>query len=258
MGSRQGKKPCFMTSAGEVPFCNKETHMAESIRIDGNTWRFEDGNVRFFLLCGSEKALLLDTGMNAPDAKALAQRLTDLPLMLMNTHCDPDHISGNRAFDEVFMSPAEEEHYRSLGGAGRIRPVRGGDVIDLGGRPLMVIDNPGHTPGSIAVLDVNARVLYSGDSIQDGIIYLFGKYRDVDLYAASLARLAADFADRYDVIYPCHGSFPVHPLLVPRLLEAISAVQRGEAPCAPFDLRGRKVLLCKFPFAGFYCDYPRR
>ena len=231
--------------------------MAESIRIDRDTWRFEDGNGRFFLLCGTEKALLLDTGMHAPDAKELAQKLTSLPLLLMNTHCDPDHISGNRAFDEIFMSPAEEEHYRSRGGTGRIRPVRDGDILDLGGRPLMVIDNPGHTPGSIAVLDVDARVLYSGDSVQDGIIYLFGKYRDVDLYAASLARLAT-VADRYDVIYPCHGSFPVGPLLVPRLLEGISAVQRGEAPCVPVDLRGSKVRLCKFPYAGFYCDYPQR
>ena len=229
--------------------------MKDVIRIDQNTWRFEDGNVRFFLLCGTEKALLLDSGMNTPNAKKLAENLTDLPLMLMNTHCDPDHISGNSAFDEIYMSAAEEEHYRSRGGAGRILPVRDGDVLDLGGRPLMVIDNPGHTPGSIAVLDVQGRVLYAGDAIQDGTVYLFGKYRDIHLYAASLARLAT-FADRYDVIYPCHGSFPVHPLLVPRLLEGISAVQKGEASGIPTEVHGRKILLYKFPYAGFFCDFP--
>ena len=40
--------------------------MAELVRIDKDTVRIEDGGVRFFLLEGSEKALLIDTGMNTP------------------------------------------------------------------------------------------------------------------------------------------------------------------------------------------------
>ena len=42
--------------------------MAEVIGINENTWRIEDGMVRFFLLCGDEMAALIDTGMNMPDA----------------------------------------------------------------------------------------------------------------------------------------------------------------------------------------------
>ena len=30
--------------------------MKEVIKINENTWRIEDGMVRFYLLCGSEKA----------------------------------------------------------------------------------------------------------------------------------------------------------------------------------------------------------
>ena len=48
--------------------------------------------------------------MNCPDAKHTAQELTDLPLILINTHADPDHISGNGAFGEFYMSPNEEEN----------------------------------------------------------------------------------------------------------------------------------------------------
>ncbi len=40
--------------------------------------------------------------MNVPDAKKLAEELTDLPLILINTHADPDHISGNDGFDEIY------------------------------------------------------------------------------------------------------------------------------------------------------------
>ncbi len=229
--------------------------MAEPIRIDGKTWRIEDGGVRFFLLCGSEKALLLDSGMNTPNAREIAQGLTDLPLILMNTHADRDHISGNRAFDEVMMSPAETENYHANGGTGKIIPVRDGNRIDLGGRTLLILDNPGHTPGSIAVLDESRRVLYAGDSIQDGNIYLFGKFRNVPLYAESLARLLK-FADRFDAVFPCHGTFPVYPDLIPRLIEGTDAVMHGKAQGTPTDLHGRTVMLYRFPFAGFLCDMP--
>ncbi len=85
--------------------------MAEVIRINKDTVRIEDGGVRFFLLEGSEKALLIDTGMNTPDAKKIAESLTDLPLILINTHADRDHISGNPSFDTFYMSPAEVENY---------------------------------------------------------------------------------------------------------------------------------------------------
>ena len=53
--------------------------MPEVIQINKNTWRFEDGFVRFFLLEGTEKAVLIDSGVNCPDAAGLAKKLTDKP-----------------------------------------------------------------------------------------------------------------------------------------------------------------------------------
>ena len=55
--------------------------MQECVQINPTAWRIEDGGVRFFLLCGTEKAALVDSGMNAPDARQIAQSLTDLPLI---------------------------------------------------------------------------------------------------------------------------------------------------------------------------------
>ncbi|MCR5104265.1 MAG: MBL fold metallo-hydrolase, partial [Eubacterium sp.] len=60
--------------------------MAEVFKINETTWRIEDGGVRFFLFCGTERAALIDTGMNTPDAKEIAEGLTNLPLILINTH----------------------------------------------------------------------------------------------------------------------------------------------------------------------------
>ena len=52
----------------------------EIIQINENTWRIEDGGVRLFLLAGSERALLIDSGMNLETARDVASGLTGLPL----------------------------------------------------------------------------------------------------------------------------------------------------------------------------------
>lgn len=227
--------------------------MAETIKINDSTWRFEDGGVRFFLLCGKEKAALIDTGMNAPDAKELAEGVTDLPLILINTHGDPDHISGNGAFEEFYMSPKEEDNYRNNGGNGTIIPVNDGDVIDLGDRPLKIIDNPGHTPGSIAILDEKYKVLIGGDAVQDGNIFMFGKYRNLNSYISSLKRLK-EYDGSFDEIYPMHGTIPVKSELIEKLIDGAEQIQSGSAEGKKVDMFGTEVMLYKFPYAGFLCE----
>lgn len=227
--------------------------MAQKIKIDDNTWRIEDGHVRFYLFCGLERAALIDSGMTTADAKSIAKGLTDLPLILINTHADPDHISGNGDFSKVYMSPKEEGNYRENGGTGEIIPVHEGEVIDLGGRPLRVIDIPGHTPGSIALIDEAGRILVSGDSVQDGDIFMFGPRRNLDRYVESLKHLQ-EFTDMFDVIYPMHGTFPVKNDLIGKLIEGAKLIQDGKAYANNVSIHGKDVVLHKFPYAGFLCD----
>lgn len=227
--------------------------MAECIQINDNTWRFEDGHVRFFLFCGTEKAALIDSGMNTPDARQMAEALTDLDLILINTHADRDHTSGNPAFDEFYMSPAEEPNYRAHGGAGTIIPVQEGDIIDLGGRELKVIDIPGHTPGSIALLDLCTRVLVSGDSVQNGDIFMFGEFRNIEAYIRSLEHLD-EYKGQFDEVYGMHGSFPVSPDLIPQLLECAKEIRAGKATGTSVNVFGHEVCLYKYDCAGFLYD----
>ena len=227
--------------------------MAEIIRLNDKTWRIEDGFVRFLLLAGSEKAALIDSGVESPDARQIAESLTDLPVILINTHSDGDHISGNAAFEEFYMSPAEEERYRSHGAEGKVIPVSEGDIIDLGGRPLEIIDVPGHTPGSIAVLDVNNRVLISGDTVQDDNIFMFGDGRDLDQFIGSLHHLL-EFEGRFDEVYPMHGSFPVMPVLIRQLISGSEDIKAGKASGEKINMFGFDVMLYKYPYAGIICD----
>ncbi len=227
--------------------------MNEIIQINENTWRIEDNGVRFFLLTGAEKALLIDSGMQTPNAREVAEKITDLPLQMLNTHADPDHISGNVMFETVLMSPMEEQLYRSQGGKGQIVPVKDGDIIDLGNRPLEIIDLPGHTPGSIAILDCKNKVLIGGDSIQDGRIYMFSEHRNMEMYIESMTKLLK-YEGRFDTIYPSHSTFPVSSDLIPKLIDGAKEILAGTATGNIVNMHGKSVMLYQFNYAGFLCE----
>ena len=139
------------------------------------------------------------------------------------------------------------------GGTGTIIPVSQGDTIDLGGRVLEIVDLPGHTPGSIAVIDPECRALISGDPIQDGRIFMFGKYRDLNKYVESLKALSA-FDGRYDEIWPSHGSFPVSPSIVNELISAAESILTGNAEGKKADLFGNTITEYTTAPAVFLCD----
>ena len=223
------------------------------ILMSENTWRIEDGGVRIFLLAGREKALLIDSGMNLQNARDIAAGLTPLPLSLLNTHADRDHIGSNEQFESFYMHPAEEPVYRRSGKAGTILPVGEGDVIDLGERELKIIHLPGHTPGSIAVLDIRNRVLISGDSIQEnGRIFMFGDHRNLRDYAESLGRLEA-YADQFDEIWPSHADIPVSPSLIPKLEEGARKILSGEAEGKPTEFHGTTITVYDLGFCSLLC-----
>ena len=225
----------------------------EIIPMNENTWRIEDGGVRLFLLAGTERALLIDSGMNLKTARDVAAGLTDLPLSLLNTHADRDHIGSNEQFERFYMHPAEEPLYRRSGMAGTVVPVEEGDVIDLGERELRIIHLPGHTPGSIAVLDVRGRILISGDAIQEhGRIFMFGDHRNMRDYVDSLDHLDA-YAGQFDEIWPSHADIPVSPEIIPKLRDAARRILDGEAEGVPTDFHGRTIRVCDFGFCSFLC-----
>lgn len=227
----------------------------EVIQIDNNTWRIEDnGHVRFFLLTGEKEALMIDSGMSVENVKDIAAGLTDLPVKLINTHADRDHVGGNREFDEFYMHPSEaSNYYNTQKQEGTFVPVEDGDIIDLGGRTLEVISIPGHTPGSIALLDIEKRVLISGDPIQDGLIFMFGVQREIHAYMASLRKLDK-YRDRFALIYPSHGSIPVKPELIDELISVVERMNAGEFDYTEAEFHGTVVKKIDTGVASFLRD----
>ena len=236
--------------------CGKQ-YGAVVIPAGEDTWRIENGMVRFFLLKGTEKALLVDTGMTVRHAKEIAAALTSLPVLLLNTHADADHTGCNGQFDSFFMHPDDEAQYRQGGKGGKLIPVRDGDEIDLGGRKLKIIHLPGHTPGSIAVLDISRRVLISGDPIQEhGRIFMFGEHRNMRDYVASLERLDR-MASGFDEIWPSHGDFPVSPGCIRKLCDGARQILDGKIAGKAADFFGQKITVCDLGFTVFLCGAQR-
>lgn len=157
--------------------------MDERIRltqINPHVWLMDDaGESTGYLVIGQEKAAVIDTMNGWANVKEAARELTQLPLVVINTHGHCDHIYGNVYFDEAYLHPADlplaQQHasFPEFVELCRIhhlkmppfKPFNDGDVLDLGGLHLRGIHLPGHTPGGLLLLLEEDRILFTGDAI---------------------------------------------------------------------------------------------
>lgn len=216
-------------------------------------------NVKSYLVAGTERAVLIDTGMGIGDIKAVAEALTSLPIDVVNSHAHWDHVGGNWRFQRIACHRAEaddltrgidparlqwflaDEHMRGPFPPGFAREgfvippsqattiLDGGETIDLGGRTLEVIHLPGHSPGGIALLDRAAGALFSTDVAYAGALYAQLSHSNLDDYRRSMKTLA-DLAPSPRVAYPSHGPSPIDPALFPQMSEALDQVADGRRP----------------------------
>jgi len=201
----------------------------EAVKISERAYRIEDNGVRALLFIGDARALLIDTGLgSAGSLKAVVESLTDKPVTLVNTHADFDHLGNNAEFGPAHMHPAEMTYYfQTAKPDACVTPLWEGDVIDLGGLAFEVILIPGHTPGSIVLLDRENRILISGDSVSGGPVFMFGEMRNFCAYIASMEKLIG-MLGAFDTIYPAHGPFPVPASQVEKQLAAAKKLIAGE------------------------------
>ncbi|MDR1299967.1 MAG: MBL fold metallo-hydrolase [Oscillospiraceae bacterium] len=200
----------------------------EAVKIGEGSWRIEDNGVRALLFAGSEKALLVDTGFGNGNIRPVVESLTQLPVTLVNTHADGDHTGCNARFGLAHMHPSEFSFYFAGAAPGsKVAPLWDGDEIDIGGRRFEAIHIPGHTPGSIALLDRANRILVAGDSVSATPIFLFSEVRSLQALELSLLKLDS-MKGAFDEIYPAHGPFPLKPDVLGKLAAGARRVLNGE------------------------------
>jgi len=191
------------------------------VRLSENIRSIDQGMVRAYLITGKSRALLLDTGMEKADIVKIISSVTDLPVTLCLTHSDPDHIGNLMEFSEAFLYRDEIALLNERIGktAARLHALSEEDIFDLGGIKLTVIHTPGHTDGSLSLLDEENRILFSGDTVSYGPVFMFGKYRNMDSYISTLKRLNRLAEEKkFETVYPCHNMTPVSPEIIGDLI----------------------------------------
>lgn len=156
-----------------------------------------------YLLIGTDRACLIDTMNGYVNLKEATGRLTDKPVVVVNTHGHPDHIFGNVFFDGAYLNPVDlplaESFMNDEAEAAKIKeqglafppfePIAEGDVIDLGGITLKAICIPGHTPGGIMLLCPEKRILFTGDSVNHHLWMQLGCSLSIEEMAENLEKL---------------------------------------------------------------------
>lgn len=114
------------------------------------------------------EAMIIDPGEPNPQ---IVERVTGMKVKyIVNTHAHPDHIAGDEYLKEqlnaLLLLPRQDtELFRVLLGDA-LQPdqlLQEGDRIEVGQLCFEVLHTPGHTPGSIVLLERQERVIFSGD-----------------------------------------------------------------------------------------------
>jgi hydroxyacylglutathione hydrolase len=154
----------------------------------------EDLSVDVYLIEGSERALLVDAGYSNTDLVGYLKKLTDKPIDLLVTHGHGDHAACIDQFERVYMSHKDIDILNTIFGfkidETMVIHIQGGEIFDLGSCKLQVITLPGHTEGSMLLLDRERQLLFTSDALGSGGIWMqLPHCTPVEAYAKELRRL---------------------------------------------------------------------
>ncbi len=227
-------------------------------KIDGDTYAISEyghwEETHCYLLCGTERVLLIDTGLGVANIGMVVKRLTPLPVMVVTTHVHWDHIGGHKYFDSIAVHEAEEdwlsgqfplprsvvlsqltrepcrlpqdlcaEQYQIFCGKPQ-HILHDGESIDLGGRRVTVIHTPGHSPGHCCFYEPERKYLYSGDLIYAGCLDAFYPTTDPLRFWHSIRKIQHLPVER---ILPGHHRLTVPVGLIGRIEAAFSELSEA-------------------------------
>lgn len=225
--------------------------------IDGQTLAISEyqhwEQVHSYLVIGSEKAALIDTGLGVSNIKNIVTQLTDLPIQVVTTHVHWDHIGGHSLFEDIAVHRYEEgwlaekfpiplavvksnlmkdpcdfpasfkiDDYTIYQGKPTL-VLDDNDIINLGNRKLQVIHTPGHSPGHICLYESDTGYLFTGDLIYKGTLYAFYPSTNPVDFMNSVKKLLTIPVKR---ILPAHNSLNISVSLISDINEAFSSIEK--------------------------------
>jgi hydroxyacylglutathione hydrolase len=126
---------------------------------------------------GTKEAIIIDPGIDlSSEAEPILDYIAVKKLNLkfiVNTHGHDDHIKGDAFFQKKFNVPIcihrLDEHFIEDLEKDSFLPnllFKDGSLIKVGNETLKVLHTPGHTPGSICLVD--EKLVFTGDTLFAG------------------------------------------------------------------------------------------
>lgn len=224
-----------------------------SWKIDDDTWviNFMNGSQNIYLLEGKEKSLLIDTGWGIGNLKEYVQKLTDKPILVVNTHYHPDHAGGNGEFEEVYMNEGEKIDATSLKGMlpcdisklpnpnYKKKYLKDGEIIELGERSVKIIEVlPAHCNSSLFLFDEKHGMFFCGDELEAGQILLFDNSNNPNATYDVKERLdnfkknnenIKQLSNQIKFLLPNHNGYPISLSYVDDAIELVNHIYEGNA-----------------------------
>lgn len=250
---------------------------AQITKIDETTYRFTEtgagADVYMYLLIGEKQALLIDTAFGFTDVPSAIRSLTQLPLIVVNTHGHLDHIHGNHLYPEVYMPVEDTEVFnRHMDPAylrellegimtaaglpaevldrpemklaeildckpGRLKSLPEEMAFELGNRRISILKTPGHTQGSICLLDEKNNWLFAADTCcRDGVLLHFPESTSVERFLETIRMLKSIAEEgRIRTIFPGHQVTPLDPSILDLYEKNCKTVLSGRLPEEVFE-----------------------
>ena len=200
-----------------------------------------------YLVEGAEKALVIDTGFGVGNLKKMCETLTDKPIIgCFITHEHFDHTGGCSYFPVSYMSQICANAVKRGNMHGNpdhdlfkgvefpldfeISVLNEGDEIDLGGGcVLKAYSIPDHAAGSMCLVDLYHRCIFSGDELGTPAYKAIGT--SVEQYAKNIDKLFPYFED-VDMLYG--GGFVYDHMLLFRQKQCLDMILKG-FPGVPYN-----------------------
>ena len=227
--------------------------------LENNNWQEAIG----YVLIGTEKALVVDTLMGIGDIKMVVDEITDLPVIVMNTHTHFDHNAGNYQFDTIYGvdTPYSNENAQGKPNArikGSVGPetfwknipdtfdqdtfqvfgyevdhyVTDGEIIALGDRDIEIVFIPGHSPDSVLLIDRKNRMMMTGDSFYPAPIYVNSDASNFQDFFLS-SQIMFGFRNEVDYLLPGHNETMLSSDYLNELRAATMAIINPSTPYTP-------------------------
>lgn len=187
-----------------------------------------------FHVVGKDADLVIDFGMGLDDLRSALTIRSGKPVLAVATHVHVDHVGSFHEFEIRLGHAAEGEAFAHMPDADTLadyfRNQRGAltraaptgmtpetytispapltrilaenDVIDIGDASYTVLHLPGHSPGSIGLLDQRTGEFFSGDAIYQGGLVDDLPGCDIEAYKVTMRHLAKLDVD---VVHGGHG-----------------------------------------------------